>query len=63
MVKAPVDVKPDCTQTSSLFCIGFLILYSSNMYGDEIYLCNKAGSIRQHGNAAVTVTKFPHQFG
>ncbi|MEH1140970.1 hypothetical protein V7H98_10670, partial [Acinetobacter baumannii] len=28
--------------TSSLFCIGFLILYSSNMYGDEIYLCNKA---------------------
>ncbi|MUQ11386.1 hypothetical protein DIQ56_14550, partial [Acinetobacter baumannii] len=20
----------------------FLILYSSNMYGDEIYLCNKA---------------------
>ncbi|WP_413153287.1 hypothetical protein, partial [Acinetobacter baumannii] len=34
--------KPDCTQTSSLFCIGFLILYSSNMYGDEIYLCNKA---------------------
>ncbi|MFX7518040.1 helix-turn-helix domain-containing protein, partial [Acinetobacter baumannii] len=24
------------------FCIGFLILYSSNMYGDEIYLCNKA---------------------
>ncbi|VCZ58892.1 hypothetical protein BANRA_03067 [Acinetobacter baumannii] len=42
MVKAPVDVKPDCTQTSSLFCIGFLILYSSNMYGDEIYLCNKA---------------------
>ncbi|MDA5585652.1 TetR/AcrR family transcriptional regulator, partial [Acinetobacter baumannii] len=29
-------------QTSSLFCIGFLILYSSNMYGDEIYLCNKA---------------------
>ncbi|MFV7481496.1 hypothetical protein ACNPMW_15560, partial [Acinetobacter junii] len=40
--KHPVDVKPDCTQTSSLFCIGFLILYSSNMYGDEIYLCNKA---------------------
>ncbi|MDX8273134.1 hypothetical protein SLK22_18280, partial [Acinetobacter pittii] len=27
---------------SSLFCIGFLIVYSSNMYGDEIYLCNKA---------------------
>ncbi|MCF4779701.1 hypothetical protein L1Y58_06940, partial [Acinetobacter baumannii] len=27
-----------------LFCIGFLILYSSNMYGDEIYLCNKAVS-------------------
>ncbi|MCJ8815360.1 hypothetical protein K5D49_16675 [Acinetobacter baumannii] len=25
-----------------MFCIGFLILYSSNMYGDEIYLCNKA---------------------
>ncbi|MDA5594651.1 hypothetical protein ORV14_01200, partial [Acinetobacter baumannii] len=25
----------------------FLILYSSNMYGDEIYLCNKAGFNRK----------------
>ncbi|EPQ2764162.1 hypothetical protein OIW09_003628, partial [Acinetobacter baumannii] len=23
----------------------FLILYSSNMYGDEIYLCNKASIV------------------
>ncbi|MCJ8849081.1 hypothetical protein, partial [Acinetobacter baumannii] len=55
------------------FCIGFLILYSSNMYGDEIYLCNKAiynaknlpqkiiKSIKIHNNNFINRYNLPYQ--
>ncbi|WP_372556592.1 DUF4882 family protein, partial [Acinetobacter pittii] len=39
-------------------CIGFLIVYSSNMYGDEIYLCNKAPILSSSSSSYSTDISF-----